>query len=110
MIRIRDIPVSERAALGKAIYEARLQPMPWREAVASALGHNQANDVEVSAFVQTFARDYALSSGEPWPADCPLSRDRMKQARAAARAKPVRDWLILTDGPARFASTLTAPA
>lgn len=109
-MRISDIPRADRPAIGRAIYEARLEPMPWREAVMLALGLDGIGEVEASAIAQTLARDHALSSGKPWPADCPLSRDRMKQARAAARAKPVRDWLILTDGPARFASELPAPA
>lgn len=96
-MRIRDIAPEERHEIGRRIYEARTSPMIWRDAVRLVLNRDDIWETEASAIAQTIARDYALRSGKAWPPDCSLSRDQMKAARAAAKAKPPRDWLILTD-------------
>lgn len=107
-ISIREIPKEDRPEIGRRIYEARMAPMIWRDAVRLALGRNDIWETEASAVAQTIARDYTLRAGKAWPPNCALSRDRIKEARAARKRK--RDWLILTDGPARFTDKLPATA
>lgn len=104
MMSLREIPFADRHAIGEAVYAARQAPMTWIEAFRSVLGRERLPDCHDAISLYVLPREYALRTGKPWPPVMP------EGWRARAPAPPARDWLILTDGPARFASELPAPA
>lgn len=176
-MRIRDLSPDEMYEIGRRLYEARKVPMVWNAAIDAALGDSPVAGAS-NAALSLLARDYALRSGNPWPAvkghwmTYPGAMERVAKGRAERKARkgaaykrrrealgltpadivalfpgcpiaeierieregpddyldhramcqaldhlereasapPIRDWLILTDGPARFASELPAPA
>lgn len=95
--------------IGRKLYEARILPLPWVGAMSVVFQRDDLDENDTMTAHQ-LAREYAWKAGKPWPPECELSRTGRQAARLAARSKPIRDWLILTDGPARFASALPAPA
>lgn len=91
-MRIRDIPLEDRPDIGRKLYEARLTPMTWREAVRLVIGDPHLDEVTCSALAQSLARDHALRSGLAWPPvtdhwmTFPGAAERDAERRAARRA------------------------
>jgi len=73
------------------------------EALAHIAGVDPALIVEQETNGSANVRSYR----RVWDA---IHSEGARQAMVRRRGKPIRDWLILTDGPARFASELPAPA
>lgn len=94
-------------ALGARLYEARARGQHWSAVCAQELWPADHGLSAVLAIAGRHAKRYAYDNRLPWPIMVPY---RQRYTPPLNNRPPIRDWLILTDGPARFASELPAAA
>lgn len=75
MARERTEREAEAAVLGRLIYEARVEPMMWREAYERVVGTD--TPLGGCARAQHLAKLYADRAGRPWPPLIPVDFRKM---------------------------------